>query len=369
MKTSPLALVFALLISGMGDASAALLVSLNAPVVNAAAGVSVVFTGTLTNDSATDKVYLNDVECTVPVGLALKPNTFFANVPGILLPGEIYTGPIFSVGLDANAWPGDYAGTLTMKGGAGIAADNALATAAAFIVLSPVASIAASVPGAFEFGPVSGKFTVTRTGATAIPLAVSFTMGGSAANGADFAAITSPVVIPAGAASADVAVVPIPNNIAEGDRTFVLTLAASGTANIGVNAAATVIIHDRPIDLWRFNQFGAQANTPPAGDTASWARDGIANLIKYGTGADPTVNGVSAVPRPTLVNGYLTLSFVPNPDATDVIYVVESSTNLTSWSTSEVDMITLSPARTYQYRHPASEGGSAYLRLKIERLP
>ena len=368
MKISTLTFLFAWMFSGMADARAALNMTLDTPVVNAAAGASVVFTGTLTNDSATDKVFLNEVECTTPAGLALKPNTFFANVPGILLPGETYTGPIFSAGLDAGASPGDYACTVTMKGGANMVAAGDLATAG-FTVLSPVVSIAASVPGAFEFGPVSGAFTVRRTGATVIPLAVPFTMGGSAGNGTDFATITPPVVIPTGAASADVAVAPIPNNVAEGNRSLVLTLAASGTANTGASAAATVTIHDRPIDLWRFNQFGAAANTPAASDAASWAGDGVANVIKYATGMDPTVNGVAALPWSSLVNGHLALSFVPNPDATDVIYVVESSTNLTSWGTSEVELVTWSPVRTYQYSHPAVEGRNVYLRLKIKRLP
>ena len=368
MKISRAIFAVVWLVLGMARAGAALTISLDAPAANAATGTAVIFTGTLTNTSATAKVFLNDVQCVAPAGLALRPNTFFANVPGILLPGEIYTGPIFSAVLGAVASPGDYACTLAMKGGADIVAADELATAV-FTVLSPVVSVAATVPGAFEFGPVSGAFTVTRSGATMIPLAVPFTIGGSAANGTDFATVTSPVVIPTGAAAADVPVVPIPNNIAQGNRTCVLTLSASGTANIGASAAATVIIHDRPIDLWRFNQFGAAANTPAASDTASWAGDGVANLIKFATAFDPRVSNVAVVPRPALMNGYLTLSFVPNPDATDVSYVVESTTDFTSWGTSELDLITLSPVRTYRYRHPVSEGGRAFLRLKVERLP
>lgn len=367
MKISRVIIAVTWLVFGMVRAGAALTISLDAPVRNAAVGASVIFTGTVTNNGAA-KVFLNEVQCTLPTGLALKPNTFFANVPGILLPGEIYAGSLFEVALEAAASPGDYACMITMNGGADIVAADGLATAD-FTVLSPVVNIVASVPGAFESGPVSGAFMVTRTGAMVIPLAVSFTMGGSAANGTDFAAITSPVVIPAGAASADVAVDPIPDNLAEGNRTCVVTLASSGTANIGANAAAVVTVHDRPIDLWRFNRFGAAANTAAAGDTASWASDGVPNLIKYGTGIDPTASNVAAVPQPTLVDGYLTLSFAPNPDATDIVFTVESSTNVASWGTGEVDLISLSPSRTYRYRHPISEGGRAYLRLKIERLP
>ncbi len=349
-------------------ADAALTLTLDAPVVNAAAGTTLVITGTLANTSPTAKVFLNDMQCTLPAGLAGRPNTFFANVPGILLPGEIYTGPLFSVALDLNAAGTDSAGTLALRGGEDAFAVDALTTAG-FTVLSTVVTIAATRPDAFEFGAISGAFTVTRTGATGVPLMVPFTLGGSAGNGGDFATIAAPAVIPAGAASAEIAVTPIPNDIAEGDRACVITLAPSPSANLGAVTAVAVTIHDRPVDLWRFNQFGAAANTPAAGDTASWTGDGVANLIKYGTGLNPTMNSAAVVPRPQLIDGYLTLSFVPNPAATDVRYIVESATDFTSWSASEVDLITLSPARVYRYRHPVSDGGRAFLRMRIERLP
>ena len=358
--------------SGMTHVSAALTVSLTAPVVNAVAGVSLVFSGTLTNNDAT-KVFLNDVQVSLPSGLALEPNTFFAHVPGILLPGESYTGPIFSVALGAAASPGDYVCTFAMKGGTDMVAADALATAG-FTVLSPLVTLAATIPSASEFGPVSGAFTVTRTGGTAIPLTVPFTIGGSAVNGSACATIVSPVVIPSGASSAEVAVVPIANNVAEGSRTVALTLAASGALNIGANAAATVTIHDKPVDEWRFLNFAAAASTAAAADSGDWDRDGLSNLLEYGLSLDPKAGDVSAVPRATLVDGYLTLSFVPNPNATDVLYVVEGSANLVSWGTANVELTT--PAnpvpptrRTFRYRYPVGTIGKAYLRLRIDRVP
>ena len=52
-----------------------------------------------------------------------------ANVPGILLPGETYSGVLFSVTLSAAALPGDYAGAITVKGGADIFAGGDLVSA------------------------------------------------------------------------------------------------------------------------------------------------------------------------------------------------------------------------------------------------
>ena len=110
------------------SARAALTVSLDAPIVNAAAGNVLVFNGTFTNTDPSGKVFLNDLQVSAPAVLTLQPNVFFENVPGILLPGETYTGPIFSVALGAAAMPNDYNATLTVSGGANISATGTLAT-------------------------------------------------------------------------------------------------------------------------------------------------------------------------------------------------------------------------------------------------
>ena len=180
--------------------------------------------------------------------------------------------------------------------------------------------------------------------------------------------------VAAGVSSANIAVTPIPNNVAEGDRTVLLTLAISPGYNPGAGIAGTVTIHDKPADRWRLQNFGAAANTPAASDTASWAQDGVANVVKYGLGIDPTVGDVLELPQPTMVSGYLTLSFVPNPNATDVQFSVEGCPDLTDWSVANVEAVTLPnpipPTRlTYRYRVPFGLTGAAFLRLKMDRIP
>ncbi len=360
-------------ILGAGRALPAVMLTLDAPVVNAATGTAVTFTGTLTNTDAVEKVFLNDLQFSVPAGLSPQPNTFFANVPGILLPGESYVGPIFSAALDSTAAPGDYHCTLTVKGGADLLAGDSLVPAS-FTVLSPVVTIAATTPDAGEFGPVAGAFAVTRTGGDGIPLTVNFSIGGTAVNGGAFAAIAPTVTIPSGAASANITVTPVPNNLAEGDRTVVLTLASSSALNIGAAAAATVTVHDKPADAWRLQKFGADANTPAAADDGDWEQDGIRNLAEYGLSLDPKASDVDAVPQATVVDGHLTLSFVPNPGAADILYTVEASTDLTTWSADDVETVVLPnpipPTRqAFRYRHPVSSAAKVFLRLKLERIP
>ncbi len=82
----------------------------------------------------------------------------------------------------------------------------------------PRVSISATTPGAAEFGRVPGLVTVTRTGSFALPLTVSLRVSGSAVDGVDYDPVGGPVftvTIPAGQASADIAIVPRPDNLVE----------------------------------------------------------------------------------------------------------------------------------------------------------
>jgi hypothetical protein len=67
--------------------------------------------------------------------LVADTNAFFANVPGILLPGATYTDVVFGMTLGAVAPPGVYYGTVTILGGSNIFAASNLASASFLISL------------------------------------------------------------------------------------------------------------------------------------------------------------------------------------------------------------------------------------------
>jgi hypothetical protein len=138
--SKPIALLFCVLAS-MTPARAGLTVSLSPSTRSGPGGIEIVFSGTLTNTSATQKVYLNGIHAnlsgTAATYLTFEPNAFFANVPGILLPGETYSNSeIFRVLLSGLAPSGDYAGTVAIRGGMDIFATNNLGRAS-FVVSSP----------------------------------------------------------------------------------------------------------------------------------------------------------------------------------------------------------------------------------------
>lgn len=359
------------------SALAGLSMSLSSSVQNSARGVQVVFSGTLTNASATEKLYLNDIAAnfsSVAAGnLALKPNAFFWNVPGVLLPNESYTdSELFRVFVNGTAPAEDYAGTITILGGADIFASDALASTG-FTILSPDVSITASDATASEFGPDSGTLTISRTGSTPIDLPVVFNIWGTAINGVSYNAIASVATIPAGSDSATVTITPIADDVAEGDRTAALTLTASTSYNLALAISSSVTIHDKPADAWRVEEFGANANDPAAADAADWDGDGIANLLEFALDLDPKVSTTDSLPQTQIEAAHLTLAYVANADAIDVNYIVEASTDLVSWSSTDVEPVTVPDPnppglQTFRYKFSINEVPKAYLRLRVMRI-
>ncbi len=376
MKIGLALLIAVVLIVAPCPVEAAVTLALAPAAQNAARGTQVVFSGTLTNPSGTEKVFLNNLQATIAGGsgavLALKPNPFFANVPGILLPGETYTGVLFQMDIGASASAGDYAGTIVLKGGTDLVASGDLASAG-FTIFSPAVSIVATDPSASEFGPDPATITIARTGGTDLPLTVSYAISGSAGNGTTYAAIPASTVIPVGAPSVAIAVTPLPDNLAQGDRTATLTLVASSAFNPGAAVTASVSIHDKPADQWRLEKFGAAANDPEAQDLADWERDGIKNLVEYGLDLDPKVATTNALPESALTGGYPTFSYVPNLAATDLSYTVEACADLASWSSAHLESVNvpnpIPPHRvTVRYDLPITSLDRIYFRLKVERV-
>jgi hypothetical protein len=254
----------AALLAWIPSSRAGLTLSLSPASQAAAPGATLVFSGLLTNTSSTDKVFLNDLQPTLTGSAAdnvtLGTNTFFANVPGILLPGESYNGPLFTLLLSTSAAAANYTGSITFLGGADINAGTSLATT---------------------------NFTLLAT----------------------------------------------------------------------------------PVDQWRYNTFGSSANTVAAGDTGDWDQDHVSNLLEYALGLNAKVTDAASLPKPVIIGGYLTLSYLPA--ATDVTYTVQASTDLIHWGSTNVELVTVgvpaAPVVTYRYNQPVSSGAPVFLRLLISR--
>ena len=90
----------------------------------------------------------------------------------------------------------------------------------------------------------------------------------------------------------------------------------------------------KPFAVWQNTNFRANAGTAAiSGSAANPSGDGIANLLKYALGLDPTVPAVGGLPVTTVASGHLKMQFQRNIAATDLTFVVEAGSDLSTWST------------------------------------
>jgi hypothetical protein len=93
-------------------------------------------------------------------------------------------------------------------------------------------------------GTNTATFVVRRQGPTNAALAVGYEIGGTAANGTDYSALSGSVTIPAGRHTAQIVVRPIDDTLAEGIETVLLKLSSSPDYTIGTSSHAGAIILD-----------------------------------------------------------------------------------------------------------------------------
>ena len=125
----------------------------------------------------------------------------------------------------------------------------------------PSASIAVAPAAVQEDGAANLVYTVTLDQAALSPTSVSFTVGGTATSGTDYAAVTSPLIIPTGNTTGTVTVDPTADTAIEADETVILTLAAGAGYTLGLPSSATgTILNDDSPNLSISDVSAAEGN-------------------------------------------------------------------------------------------------------------
>jgi uncharacterized protein (DUF1800 family) len=189
---------------------------------------------------------------------------------------------------------------------------------------APSAAIAATDASADTSGGNPGVFTVSRSGDTSQPLAVNYTVAGTAINGTDYEALPGVVVIPAGSSSATITVSPNPNLSSSTASTVILTLAGGPGYSIGGSASATVTISDLPATLY------VATLRPPAGATNSTA-SGTATILLNPDGTIATVTVSFSNLSSGEVTAHLVLG-VPGNNSTFVFGLPYGQVSGSSWT-------------------------------------
>ncbi|NYI20205.1 outer membrane autotransporter protein [Xanthomonas arboricola] len=179
---------------------------------------------------------------------------------GTATSGADYSGAVSSVVVPANASSASFSVTpiadsvvepdetvtFSVANGTGYSPGSP-ASATATIVNDDVttASIAVSPTSVAEDGGTNLTYTVTLTNPSATAVSIGFSVGGTATSGTDFAAVNSPLVIPAGLTSGSIVIDPTADATSEPDETVVITLnTGSGYVVGSPNSATGTILND-----------------------------------------------------------------------------------------------------------------------------
>jgi len=106
---------------------------------------------------------------------------------------------------------------------------------------APTVSVVATVPAASQNGPVTGQFTLVRSGSIGVPLSVGLTLSGSAVNGSSYELIPGTVTFAVGQRSVALPVNPYLNALTVSAVAQVAVAAGAGY-EIGSPASAQVSI-------------------------------------------------------------------------------------------------------------------------------
>ncbi len=194
----------------------------------------------------------------------------------------------------------------------------------------PAVSIYAPVPVTEEGGAAPGVFTVLRESAGASALDVRLTLGGSAAAGGDYKALSTTLTIPAGSLSASVSVQAFPDSTIEGSETATAALATDAAYTIGAAASASITIHDPPFDLWKTSHFtlAELANPLISGDAADMDHDGRSTFLEYALGSDPRSAEAASLPALGWQSGGMALRLYYGKGGSGLSFVVQHTSAL-----------------------------------------
>ena len=200
-------------------------------------------------------------------GTATSGSDYIGGVATVVIPANATTATItIDPSVDSNVEANETV-ILTVAPGAGYAVGSpAAATGTILNDDVPTATIAVSPPSVAEDGAPILLYTVTLDQANpSAATSVNYSVGGTASNGTDYAAIASPLVIPAGFTTGTITVSPSDDATIEANETVLLTLSAGTGYTVGASNAATGTIQNDDLPNLTIND--VTANEGNAGIT------------------------------------------------------------------------------------------------------
>ncbi|MBI2514186.1 MAG: immunoglobulin domain-containing protein [Opitutae bacterium] len=158
-----------------------------------------------------------------------------------------------------------------------------------------------------------------------------------------------------------------------GAGTVTIRAAQSGNANYlaAPNVDRSFVVA-MGFDAWLREHFTSDEllDATISGPNADSDGDGFVNLTEYALGADPRADSAANAPQMSATATDWTFTYTRPADRSDIVYTVEYSTNLTTWSSVGVTHTLVSSsngAETWRATYPVSSAPACFLRLVVAR--
>ncbi len=179
-------------------------------------------------------------------GTATAGSDYSGNVASVIIPANATTATVtIDPTVDGTVEANETVILTVAAGGDYLVGAPASATGTILNDDVPTASISVSPASVLENGADNLIYTIALSAASASPITMNLTVGGTATNGADYVVLNPPVIIPAGATSHTVVVDPNSDGSIEAHETVIITLAAGAGYTVGApNSATGTILND-----------------------------------------------------------------------------------------------------------------------------
>lgn len=117
------------------------------------------------------------------------------------------------------------------------------------------------------------------------------------------------------------------------------------------------------LEMWRQNYFGTTENTGNAADAFDFDKDGLANLIEFAFGLNPTQNSAGLLPQPQNAGATMVTAFDQPAGITGITYTAEKSATLLpgSWT----PIADTGAGSQHIFSVPVIPGEKMFVRLKV----